>query len=105
MLGLNDHSYYLPSIDDLIYAVEIKCLPIFRDVRRLVVALSRARLGLYVVARSNVFMNCFELTPAFKQARLLIFKLQIYLIKHFSYALDLPNCCSFQMSHIQLRER
>ncbi|XGW03315.1 hypothetical protein V3C99_014927 [Haemonchus contortus] len=36
-----------------------------RDVRRLVVALSRARLGLYVLCRANLFRNCFELTPAF----------------------------------------
>lgn len=36
-----------------------------RDVRRLVVAMSRARLGLYVFARVNLFRNCFELTPAF----------------------------------------
>jgi len=38
-----------------------------RDVRRLVVALSRARLGLYILARVNLFKNCFELTPAFSQ--------------------------------------
>eukprot|EP00088_Acartia_fossae_P071181 TRINITY_DN971_c0_g1_i1.p1 TRINITY_DN971_c0_g1~~TRINITY_DN971_c0_g1_i1.p1 ORF type:complete len:1287 (+),score=326.77 TRINITY_DN971_c0_g1_i1:467-3862(+) len=36
-----------------------------RDVRRLVVAMSRARLGLYVFARVNLFKNCFELQPAF----------------------------------------
>ena len=36
-----------------------------RDVRRLVVAMSRARLGLYVFARVGLFRNCFELTPAF----------------------------------------
>ncbi|WKY11101.1 hypothetical protein Q1695_003001 [Nippostrongylus brasiliensis] len=36
-----------------------------RDVRRLVVAMSRARLGLYVLCRANLFRNCFELTPAF----------------------------------------
>ena len=36
-----------------------------RDVRRLVVAMSRARLGLYVFAHVNLFKNCFELTPAF----------------------------------------
>ena len=36
-----------------------------RDVRRLVVAMSRARLGLYVFARVNLFRNCFELSPAF----------------------------------------
>jgi hypothetical protein len=37
----------------------------FRDVRRLVVALSRARLGLYVLGRASLFKNCYELTPAF----------------------------------------
>jgi intron-binding protein aquarius len=31
----------------------------------LVVALSRARLGLYVLGRVSLFRNCFELTPAF----------------------------------------
>ncbi|TRY75128.1 hypothetical protein TCAL_00660 [Tigriopus californicus] len=36
-----------------------------RDVRRLVVAMSRARYGLYVFARVNLFKNCFELQPAF----------------------------------------
>lgn len=38
-----------------------------RDVRRLVVAMSRARLGLYIFARVALFKNCFELTPAFEQ--------------------------------------
>lgn len=38
-----------------------------RDVRRLVVAMSRARLGLYIFARVSLFKNCFELTPAFEQ--------------------------------------
>lgn len=37
-----------------------------RDVRRLVVATSRARLGLYVFARTSLFANCFELTPTFR---------------------------------------
>lgn len=37
-----------------------------RDVRRLVVAMSRARLGLYVLARVNLFQNCTELQPAFQ---------------------------------------
>lgn len=36
-----------------------------RDVRRLTVALSRARLGLYVLGRRAVFENCPELRPAF----------------------------------------
>ncbi|XP_071832631.1 RNA helicase aquarius-like [Apostichopus japonicus] len=37
-----------------------------RDVRRLVVAMSRARLGLYVFARVSLFQNCYELAPAFR---------------------------------------
>lgn len=36
-----------------------------RDVRRLTVALSRARLGLYILGRRELFETCFELQPAF----------------------------------------
>jgi intron-binding protein aquarius len=36
-----------------------------RDVRRLTVALSRARLGLYILGRREVFESCYELQPAF----------------------------------------
>ncbi|KAJ5675733.1 hypothetical protein N7462_008630 [Penicillium macrosclerotiorum] len=36
-----------------------------RDVRRLTVALSRARLGLYILGRREVFESCYELKPAF----------------------------------------
>lgn len=38
-----------------------------RDIRRMTVALSRARLGLYVVGRRNVFESCYELSEAFSQ--------------------------------------
>ena len=38
-----------------------------RDVRRLVVAMSRARLGLYVFARGGLFANCYELQSTFRQ--------------------------------------
>lgn len=37
-----------------------------RDIRRLTVALSRARLGLYVLGRREVFESCYELSDAFK---------------------------------------
>uniref|UniRef100_A0A7E4VRV5 Intron-binding protein aquarius n=1 Tax=Panagrellus redivivus TaxID=6233 RepID=A0A7E4VRV5_PANRE len=37
-----------------------------RDVRRLVVALSRARLGLYVLGRFALFRTCSELAPALR---------------------------------------
>lgn len=36
-----------------------------RDVRRMTVAVSRARLGLYVLGRREVFEACAELRPAF----------------------------------------
>lgn len=37
-----------------------------RDVRRLIVAMSRARLGLYVFCRRSLFEQCYELQPTFK---------------------------------------
>lgn len=38
-----------------------------RDVRRLVVAMSRSRLGLYVFGRAALFSECYELAPTFRQ--------------------------------------
>lgn len=38
-----------------------------RDARRLVVAMSRARLGLYVFCRKCLFENCPELAPVFSR--------------------------------------
>lgn len=38
-----------------------------RDVRRMTVALSRARLGLYILGRREVFEAVLELRPAFEQ--------------------------------------
>lgn len=50
----------------LISLVRTKTVGHLRDVRRLVVAASRARLGLYVFGRVSLFKNCFELQPTFK---------------------------------------
>lgn len=36
-----------------------------RDIRRMTVALSRARLGLYILGRREIFRTCYELTGAF----------------------------------------
>ena len=36
-----------------------------RDIRRLTVALSRARLGLYILGRREIFESCYELKEAF----------------------------------------
>jgi intron-binding protein aquarius len=38
-----------------------------KDVRRLVVAVSRARFGLYVFCRQELFSNCYELKRTFDQ--------------------------------------
>ena len=38
-----------------------------RDIRRMTVALSRARLGLYILGRREVFESVYELRPAFEQ--------------------------------------
>jgi intron-binding protein aquarius len=51
----------------LLSLVKTRAVGHLRDVRRLVVALSRARLGLYVFARVSLFRNCYELSPAFSQ--------------------------------------
>ncbi|OAY64326.1 Intron-binding protein aquarius [Ananas comosus] len=37
-----------------------------RDVRRLVVAMSRARLGLYIFCRRSLYEQCYELQPTFQ---------------------------------------
>ena len=49
----------------IISLVRTKHVGHLRDVRRLVVAMSRARLGLYVLARVSLFRHCIELQPAF----------------------------------------
>ena len=53
----------------LLSLVRTRAVGHIRDVRRLVVALSRARLGLYVFGRAALFAQCYELAPA--MARLL----------------------------------
>uniref|UniRef100_A0AAQ4S0I3 RNA helicase aquarius n=1 Tax=Gasterosteus aculeatus aculeatus TaxID=481459 RepID=A0AAQ4S0I3_GASAC len=57
--------------------VRTKAVGHLRDVRRLVVAMSRARLGLYIFARVSLFQNCFELTPVFSQLTARAMKLHI----------------------------
>jgi len=47
--------------------VRTKSVGHLRDIRRLVVAVSRARLGMYVVCRQTVFDSCHELRPVMKQ--------------------------------------
>jgi intron-binding protein aquarius len=51
----------------LLSLVRTKSVGHLRDVRRLIVALSRARLGLYVFGRAALFGACAELKPALSQ--------------------------------------
>ncbi len=48
----------------LLSLVKTRAVGHIRDVRRLVVAMSRARLGLYVFGRQALFSNCYELQPS-----------------------------------------
>ncbi|KAI8576105.1 hypothetical protein K450DRAFT_258492 [Umbelopsis ramanniana AG] len=46
----------------LLSLVRTKAVGHLRDIRRLIVAMSRARLGLYVFCRQQLFQNCLELS-------------------------------------------
>ena len=52
-------------LDVILSLTRTRSVGYLRDVRRLTVALSRARLGLYVLGRREVFESCYELKPAF----------------------------------------
>ena len=47
----------------LLSLVRTRAVGHVRDVRRLIVAMSRARLGLYVFGRLQLFGDCYELRP------------------------------------------
>lgn len=50
----------------LLSLVRTRTVGHLRDVRRLVVAMSRSRLGLYIFGRGALFSNCYELQPTFR---------------------------------------
>ena len=52
--------------------------------------MSRARLGLYIFGRVELFQNCFELTPAFNQ--LTSRPLQLHLAPSEKYPADRKVC-------------
>ncbi|KAK6115388.1 hypothetical protein DH2020_007657 [Rehmannia glutinosa] len=62
-----------------------------RDVRRLVVAMSRARLGLYVFCRRSLFEQCYELQPTF----------QLLLQRPDHLALNLTEVTAFTDRHVE----
>lgn len=49
----------------LLSLVRTKTAGHIRDIRRLVVAMSRARLGLYIFGKASLFANCYELARSF----------------------------------------
>ena len=51
----------------LLSLVRTRAVGHLRDVRRLIVAMSRARLGLYVFGSAALFQNCYEIQPTFRQ--------------------------------------
>ncbi|KAI8149758.1 hypothetical protein BJV82DRAFT_663038 [Fennellomyces sp. T-0311] len=51
----------------LLSLVRTKSVGHIRDVRRLIVAMSRAKLGLYIFCRKELFENCYELRPVFER--------------------------------------
>lgn len=53
------------SPDVILSLTRTRTIGYLRDVRRLTVALSRARLGLYILGRREVLESCYELKPAF----------------------------------------
>lgn len=63
----------------LLSLVRTKAVGHLRDVRRLVVAVSRARLGLYVFCREGLFSNCHELKDTMQQFEDKPSKLQLIL--------------------------
>ncbi|CAH1791178.1 unnamed protein product [Owenia fusiformis] len=73
----------------LLSLVRTRAVGHLRDVRRLIVAMSRARLGLYIFARVSLFQNCFELTPAFNQ--LTERPLKLHLAPHETYPAERPS--------------
>ena len=55
------HPRFLSNADVILSLVRSKSLGYLRDIRRWIVALSRARLGLYVVGRRRLFESCAEI--------------------------------------------
>ncbi|KZV18920.1 intron-binding protein aquarius-like [Dorcoceras hygrometricum] len=62
-----------------------------RDVRRLIVAMSRARLGLYIFCRRSLFEQCYELQPTF----------QLLLQRPDLLVLNLSEVTSFTDRHVE----
>lgn len=65
MIGCCPDSILTRCLDVILSLTRTSRVGYLRDIRRLTVALSRARLGLYILGRREVFESCFELRQAF----------------------------------------
>jgi intron-binding protein aquarius len=63
----------------LLSLVRTRSIGHLRDIRRLVVAVSRAKFGLYVFYRQNVFASCYELKETLEQFAVIPNQLQLVL--------------------------
>uniref|UniRef100_A0A914HES8 Intron-binding protein aquarius n=1 Tax=Globodera rostochiensis TaxID=31243 RepID=A0A914HES8_GLORO len=84
--------------------VRTRAIGHLRDVRRLVVALSRARLGLYILGRLTLFQRCYELVPAFERllqvpTRLILLPNEQFLADFERKPGDAPQIASIQIEN------
>ena len=75
----------------LLSLVRTRAVGHLRDVRRLVVATSRARLGLYVFGRRELFANCYELRPAMEQMTARPGQLLLHPVEHWEVSWTLAT--------------
>jgi len=75
----------------LLSLVRTKTVGHLRDIRRLVVAMSRAKLGLYIFGRAYLFNKCIELSPSFSMLMRRPIELCIYPQEKFSSQFDLSE--------------
>ncbi|MFH4976082.1 hypothetical protein AB6A40_002791 [Gnathostoma spinigerum] len=73
-----------------------------RDVRRLIVALSRARLGLYILGRVELFRNCYELLPAF--TKLCARPLKLLIVPNETYPSNRKLGGSLSMQPVEIQD-
>lgn len=72
-----------------------------RDIRRLVVAMSRARLGLYIFCRQALFSGCQELSPVFSYlTKSRGTNLELYVGESFPSSRNCADAVSESSSHV-----
>jgi intron-binding protein aquarius len=80
--------------------VRTKSIGHLRDIRRLVVAVSRARLGLYVLCRHSLFSQCHELKNVFDQYQDIPKKLELVMGEQYPTERSLKDEVSSKQKYI-----